>query len=114
MPPKAQRWSKTIQKAFKERHPDNAKDGGNTDPATPSKAVAGSRTPKTPKTPKSAQGKSKKRLADEEDMSSEPVAKEKTPRASDKKMKYSEYPDEDEDEENVTVKRQAVDEDYDV
>lgn len=111
MPPKAQRWSKTIQKAFKERHPDNAKDGGNTDPATPSKAVAGSRTSKTPKTPKSAQGKSKKRLADE-DISSEPIAKEKTPCASDKKMKFSEYPDE--DEENVTVKRQAVDEDYDV
>lgn len=108
MPPKAQRWSKTIQKAFKERHPDNAKDGGNTDPATPSKAVSGSRTPKTPK---SAQGKSKKRLADD-DMSPEPIAKEKTPRTSAKKMKYSEYPDE--DEENVTVKGQAVDEDYDV
>lgn len=113
--PTAQHWSKVIQKAFKERHPDNLKDGGNTNPATPSKAGAGPRAPKTP----ASKGK-KRRAADNDDTSPEsggafnpePIATKKTPRTSAKKMKYSEDSHEDDEEEQAVVKGETVDDDY--
>lgn len=108
----AQHWSKTILKAFKERHPDNAKDGDNADPATPSEAGTGPRTPKTPASKKGS-GKGRKRPAsDAAETSLESGGMSKTPRTPAKKMKYSEDPGED-DEEPIVVKGEAVDEDYD-
>lgn len=119
----AQQWSKKIQKAFKERHPSNAKDGGNANPSTPSKA-SGACTPKTPASSKGKQGKRKRSAPDDDDTSPEsggvfnanPIAEEKTPRASAKKMKYSKESGEedDDDEEHIVVKGENVDdEDYD-
>lgn len=111
-----------IQKEFKERHPDNAKDGANANPATPSKAGgAGSRALKNSASSK-GKGRGRKRLApeDEQDISPEsggafnpaPLPQEKTPRASAKKMKCSEETDVDK-EEHVMVKGETMtDEDY--
>lgn len=107
----AQHWSKTIQKAFKERHPDNAKDGDNTNPATPSKAGAGPRTSKTPASTK-GNGKGRKRPAADVETSPENGGMKKTPRSSAKKMKYSEDLEDDEEEQAV-VKGETVDEGYD-
>lgn len=110
----AQHWSKTIQKAFKERYPGIFKDGDDNNPATPSKEGAGPRTPKTPASGK-GKGKGRKRAApsDDEDEDASPksgVAK-KTPRTSAKKMKYSEDPTEDDEEKQAVVKGETVDED---
>ncbi|KAK2607806.1 hypothetical protein N8I77_006456 [Diaporthe amygdali] len=122
----SQQWSKKIQKEFKARHPDTANGGGgsnsNSNPATPSKATGSSRPPKTPASTK-GKIKGRKRLAadDDEDTSPEggafnptPIAKEKTPRAGVKKMKYSEPEEgEDDEEEDVVVKGETKDdEDY--
>lgn len=108
----AQHWSKTILKAFKERHPDNAKDGDNTNPATPVKVGAGPRAPKTPASAK-GNGKGRKRPASDAETSPEGSGMEKTLRTSTKKMKYSEDTGEDDDEEQAVVKGETVDEDYD-
>jgi hypothetical protein len=121
--PLAQHWSKKIQKAFKERHPDNAKDGGNANPATPSKAGGtGSSMPKTPPFNKGkGKGKARKRAAPDEDSSPEsggafnptPIAREKALRASAKKMKCSEETDMVDEEEHVMIKGETkTDEDY--
>lgn len=112
----AQHWSKTIQKAFKERYPGIFKDGDDTNPATPSKEGAGPRTPKTP-APSKGKGKGRKRAApsddddDDEDASPKSGVSKKTPRTSAKKMKYSEDPAERDDEKQAVVKGETVDED---
>lgn len=111
----AQHWSKTIQKAFKERYPGIFKDGDDTNPATPSKEGAGPRTPKTP-APSKGKGKGRKRAApsdddDDEDASPKSGVSKKTPRTSAKKMKYSEDPAEHDDEKQAVVKGETVDED---
>ncbi|KAI7774694.1 hypothetical protein LA080_008001 [Diaporthe eres] len=108
----SQHWSKTILKAFKERHPDNAKDGDNTNPATPVKVGAGPRAPKTPASTK-GNGKGRKRPASDAETSPEGSGMKKTLRTSAKKMKYSEDTGEDDDEEQAVVKGETVDEDYD-
>jgi hypothetical protein len=128
IPSIAQHWSKVIQKELKERRPDNANNGGTTNPTTPSKANSTrSRNSKAPTVSSKGKGKATKRAAaGEEDTSPEsggsfnptPIAKEKTPRASAKKMKYSEQTDvEDDDEEregHVIIKGEAkTDEDFD-
>lgn len=105
----AQHWSKTILRAFKERHPDNAKDGDNTDPATPLKVGAGARAPKTPASAKGS-GKGRKRPASDAETSPEGGGMNKTGRTSAKKMKYSEGPGEDDEKEQVVVKGETVDE----
>lgn len=110
--PTAQHWSKTIQKAFKERHPDNLKVGGDTKPATPSKAGAG---PRAPKTPASGKGRKRTALDDDEDTSphsgpnSNSIANKKTPRTSAKRVKYSEDSGEDDKEKQAVVKGETGD-----
>lgn len=110
--PTAQHWSKTIQKAFKERHPDNLKEGGDTKPATPSKAGAGSRAPKTPT---SAKGRKRAHPDNDEDTFPESgsnpnsIAKKKTSRTSAKKLKYSEDSGEDDKEKQAVVKGETGD-----
>ena len=90
--PTAQHWSKKIQKAFKERHPDNAKDGGN--------IATGPSQPNTPASSK-AKTKARKRPASDEDTPLESAGKEKASRATAKKRRVSQDTDE---EEHVEIK----------
>lgn len=91
----AQRWSKTIQKAFKERHPEISSDGGNT--------ATGPTIPKTPASSK-CKTKARQRPASEEDTPLASAGKEKASRSTAKKRKVSQDTENDDEEELVKIK----------
>ncbi|KAG8160466.1 hypothetical protein KVR01_010002 [Diaporthe batatas] len=94
----SQHWSKTILKAFKERHPDNSGDGGNTN--------AGPTIAKTPASSK-AKAKTRKRPASDEDAPLEKAGKGKASHGTAKKRKVCQDNDEEEDGDEHVIKGKA-------